>query len=541
MINIHSDIYAEKALELVRQGKCFFITGKAGTGKTTLLRRIVADCQGKKNVVVVAPTGVAARNANGVTIHSFLRLPLTPYLPGVKNPKLYRLNKAEQKVVESVQLIIIDEISMVRCDILDAMDDVLRHYRKNDRPFGGVQMVMFGDLYQLMPVVKESDKQKLNEHYRTPYFFSSKIIEKVNCKVLELQNVYRQNNVNFINLLNHVRAGAVDSRDLRSLQGRYRKDFVPNDKEGYIRITTHNRRAERYNEERLQELRGAAYDYKAIIIDNYPKDEWPTDYVLQFKVGARVMFIRNDNAMGRYVNGTLGTVVGLDDDSIKVKTDEGMVVNVEKQTWEYIRYRINKETRVLEEYVCGTYIQYPLKLAWAITIHKSQGLTFDKVVIDAGRAFTSGQVYVALSRCRRFDTIVLASQITEKAIKTDPDVKAYFDKVRRHDVHPEPTQHVFDIRIGSLDTFEKILAGIKTDIGRIINSVSIAKELLSGGYGESLIAKSEVCPYIPKRFTHINFVHENRKVCVAITNISFLLQSTDNGCYWYIKYAFRNM
>lgn len=437
-MGVRLDSYGEKALKLVMDGESLFITGKAGTGKTTVLREITSQCKRmKKNIVVLAPTGVAAKNAGGVTIHSFLHLPLGPYIPGMRNRNLYALRDDEITLVNKVDTIIIDEVSMVRCDLLDEIDDVLRHYRKSSRPFGGIQLVMFGDLYQLMPVAPEEDWDKLKEKYNSPYFFSSKILEKMDCPMFELKIIHRQDDRNFVTLLNNVRLGHVSTTELKELEGRYKKGFVPNDDEGYIRLTTHNWRSKRYNEERLEELPGSAYEYKAYIEDIFPKEEWPTNYVLQLKRGARVMFIKNDNENEQYVNGTLGTVVSLGDRGIIVKTDEGTVIGVERQTWDFYRYHINKKTKEIEAILCGSFKQYPLKLAWAVTIHKSQGLTFDKVIIDAGKAFTYGQVYVALSRCRKFHGIILVSPITSKIIKTDPIVKEYMKSVRRIDADEE--------------------------------------------------------------------------------------------------------
>lgn len=441
------DEYGAKALELVMNGKSLFITGKAGTGKTTVLREIASKCRMEnKNVVVLAPTGVAAKNAGGVTLHSFLHLPLGPYIPGMKMPNLYGLNKEEVRIVNRVDLLIIDEVSMVRCDLLDEIDDVLRHYRKNDKPFGGIQIVMFGDLYQLMPVASNDDWDKLREKYDSPYFFSSKALKKIDCPLFELKIIHRQDDRNFVTLLNNVRLGNVSSDELKELEGRYKKNFVPNDNDGYIRLTTHNWKSKSYNNKQLEKLQGTPYEYKAYIEDYFPVEDWPTNYILKLKLGARVMFVKNDNSHNQYVNGTLGTVKSLSDNSIVVRTDDGCDVAVKRHTWDYYRYQINKKTKEIEAVRCGSFKQYPLKLAWAVTIHKSQGLTFDKVVIDAGMAFTYGQVYVALSRCRKFHGIVLVSRITSKAIKTDPIVSEYMRIVKRIEIDgaeiDEPIKHL---------------------------------------------------------------------------------------------------
>ena len=458
------DKYGAKALELVMNGKSLFITGKAGTGKTTVLHEMYSQCKkNNKNVVVLAPTGVAAKNAGGVTIHSFLHLPLGPYIPGMRMHKLYALNEEEIKIVNRIDLMIIDEVSMVRCDLLDEIDDVLRHYRKSKLPFGGIQIVMFGDLYQLMPVAPDEDWEKLKEKYESPYFFSSKILRKMDYPMFELKIIHRQDERNFVTLLNNVRLGHVSSTELKELEGRYRKDFIPRDDEGYIRLTTHNWRSKSYNNRRLEELPGNTFEYKAYIEDFFPEEEWPTNYILRLKPGARVMFIKNDNAYGQYVNGTLGTITSLRDKGIVVKTDDGYEIEVERQTWDFYRYHINKKTKEIEATLCGSFKQYPLKLAWAVTIHKSQGLTFDKVVIDAGRAFTYGQVYVALSRCRRFHGIILVSPITSKIIKTDPIVSEYMKSVKRieleGDEKEEPVRHLSTV-LGAERTLWMIRDGL---------------------------------------------------------------------------------
>lgn len=487
------DRYGAKALELVMNGKSLFITGKAGTGKTTVLHEISSKCRRcNKNVVVLAPTGVAAKNAGGVTIHSFLHLPLGPYIPGMKMHKLYALKEEEIRIVNRIDLMIIDEVSMVRCDLLDEIDDVLRHYRKNNRPFGGVQIVMFGDLYQLMPVASDEDWEKLKEKYKSPYFFSSKILEKMDCPMFELKIIHRQDERNFVTLLNNVRLGHVSSTELKELEGRYRKDFIPKDDEGYIRLTTHNWRSKSYNSRRLEELPGNSLEYKAYIEDFFPKEEWPTNYVLELKRGARVMFIKNDNENGQYVNGTLGTIISLRDRSIVVRTDEGYDIDVERQTWDFYRYHINKKTKEIEAILSGTFKQYPLKLAWAVTIHKSQGLTFDKVIIDAGRAFTYGQVYVALSRCRRFHGLVLVSPITSRIIKTDPIVSEYMKSVKRIEIDgeesEEPVKHLSSI-LGAQRTLWMIKDGMTPQ--QIAEESGQRIEIIFGHIAQ-LIEKGEV-------------------------------------------------
>lgn len=429
------DSYTRKALSLVREGKSFFITGKAGTGKTMLLREIVKDQKTRKQVAICAPTGVAAKHAGGVTLHSLLGLPISIYIPGHKLSGLYKLSPEGQEVVRNLDMLIIDEVSMVRCDLMDMIDDVLKHYRKNGKPFGGLQVVLFGDLRQLMPVVPEEDWEKLGKYYKSAYFFSSNVIMNMKMPMLELTTVHRQSDTTFIDLLNDVRDGILTYNEEAILKSRYDKTFEPGRNSQYIRLTTHVHKAKRYNKEKLDLLRGEEYEYKAWIEGIYPKDEFPNDYVLVLKDGSRVMFIANDNLHGRYANGTLGTVTYCDDEYITVKTDDGYSVDVKKSSWDFYKYKINKEKKEVERILLGTFHQYPIQLAWAVTIHKSQGLTFDKVIIDAGKAFTYGQVYVALSRCRSLEGIVLTSKITPEIVMIDPIVIEYTQLVEH--VWPE--------------------------------------------------------------------------------------------------------
>ncbi len=424
------DKYGKKAIELIAQGQSLFITGKAGTGKTTLLRHIKDTT--KRRVAVLASTGIAAKNAIGITIHSFLRLPTIPYFPGIKNVHLFALRQKDVEMVNSVEVIIIDEVSMVRCDVLDAADEVLRHYRKSTKPFGGVQMVFIGDLYQLMPVAPTEDWELLKKYYKSPYFFSSKAFEKLDCPMLELKKVHRQKDSDFIRLLNHVRDGKSQPSEIKLLNTRYRANYKPSLWGNDITLTTHNRKAKGINWDMLQRLDGDLREYNASKSGWFPSDEYPTDYRLQLKVGARVMFVRNDTSeASEYVNGTLGVIKELNFSTIVVETDDGRKIIVREQRWEHERYKVNKLTKQLETEVTGSFTQFPLKLAWAVTIHKSQGMTFDRVVIDAQKAFTYGQVYVALSRCRSLGGIILMTELTPKTIKTDEVVKQFMVSVKR--------------------------------------------------------------------------------------------------------------
>lgn len=405
-----------------------FLTGKAGTGKTTFLK-MVKKHSGKR-LIVVAPTGVAAINAGGVTIHSFFQLPLSPFVPNATVRERYNFGKEKRKIIRTLDMLIIDEISMVRSDLLDAIDAVLRRYRQHDRPFGGVQLLMIGDLQQLTPVVTPADEALLHPYYDTPYFFGSHALQQTPYVTIQLQKVYRQQDETFLNILNHLRENTLSSTDLQVLNNRYQPHFQPRQEEGYIRLTTHNNKADSYNDMRLEQLPAKAYHYMANIKGTFPEYSYPTSESLVFKVGAQVMFIKNDSSAEHlFYNGKIGHIIYLDDNHIEVLCpgDEYSIV-VEKQTWENTTYKINEATKEIEPTVQGTFSQYPLRLAWAITIHKSQGLTFERAIIDAGSSFASGQVYVALSRCKTLEGLVLASPITAEAIINDQRVADYINR-----------------------------------------------------------------------------------------------------------------
>lgn len=400
-----------------------FLTGKAGTGKTTFLRTLKE--QSNKCSIIVAPTGVAAINAGGVTIHSFFQLPFSPFIPNTNIKNKFDYSKEKRKIIRTLDLLIIDEISMVRADILDAIDSVLRRFREPQKPFGGVQLLMIGDLQQLTPVVTPEEEELLHNYYETPYFFSSKALRNINYVTIELTHVYRQQNKTFITLLNNIREGKVSEDDLQLLNKRYNPNFRPKEGSDYIRLTTHNRMAESYNEEQLRNLSATAFTFTAKTEGNFPDYNFPTDFNLTLKVGAQVMFIRND-ANGRYYNGRIGHVTYVNHEKIQVRCPgEEDVFEVEAETWENTKYTINEKTKQIEAEIQGTFKQYPLRLAWAITIHKSQGLTFEHAIIDAQASFASGQVYVALSRCKTLDGLVLASPISNSAIINDSKVSDY--------------------------------------------------------------------------------------------------------------------
>ena len=404
-------------------GISIFLTGKAGTGKTTFLCAL-KEHSNKRNVIV-APTGVAAMNAGGMTIHSFFQLPLSPFVPNANIKNRFDYSKEKRKIMRTLDLLIIDEISMVRADLLDAIDSVLRRFREPNKPFGGVQLLMIGDLQQLTPVVTPTEEELLQRYYDTPYFFGSKALRSINYVTIELTHVYRQQDETFITLLNNIREGNVSENNLQRLNQRYDPTFQPKQGSDYIRLTTHNRMAESYNEDQLRNLPTRAYTFSAETEGNFPEYNYPTDFNLTLKVGAQVMFIRNDN-IGRYYNGRIGHVTYVDNEKISVLCPgDEEPFDVEAETWENTKYTLNEKTKQIEAEVQGTFKQYPLRLAWAITIHKSQGLTFEHAIIDAQASFASGQVYVALSRCKSLEGLVLASPIGNTAIINDSRVSDY--------------------------------------------------------------------------------------------------------------------
>ncbi len=413
-----------------------FITGKAGTGKTTLLKHVVERTQ--KSVVVVAPTGVAAINAGGVTIHSMFGLPLTCFVPGndfvdlnlaTNRARLqhehmhYRKDKI--RVFREMDTLIIDEVSMVRSDILDAVDFVLRTVRHNNRPFGDAQVLMFGDMHQLPPVAREREWSILQAYYRSPYFFDSLVWPQLNAAEIELKTIYRQSDARFLTLLSHIRERKMDEEDYARLRERYDPNFKPTEK-GYILLATHNARADSVNSSELGKLAGRTHSFEALIEGEFPESAYPCDRILVLKPGAQVMFIRNDSEDHRYYNGKLAVVKRIAGEDVVVTfNDSGEDYALHREEWENVDFSLDKESGQVVKKVLGTFSQYPLRLAWAVTIHKSQGLTFDKVIVDAGRSFAPGQVYVALSRCRSLEGIVLHSLIPPTALHSDQRISDF--------------------------------------------------------------------------------------------------------------------
>ena len=409
-------------------GRSIFLTGKAGTGKTTFLKAVMEHS--RKRPIVVAPTGVAAINAGGVTIHSFFQLPFSPYVPGAKVESKFDFGKEKRKIIASSDLLIIDEISMVRADLLDAIDAVLRRFREHGQPFGGMQLLMIGDLAQLTPVVTPEDERMLKPYYDTPYFFGSKALQQIDYVTIQLNHVYRQQDESFIALLNEIREGHPSAEALSKLNSRCQPTFIPRPEEPYIRLTTHNNLANFYNESELQKLPGRSFQYRAEVKGTFPEYSYPTAETLVLKEGAQVMFVKNDpSGEHLYYNGRIGRVMEASEKRLTVYCEgDANAIEVEPLEWENTRYTLNEQTREIESEVQGTFKQLPLRLAWAITIHKSQGLTFDRAIIDANQSFAPGQVYVALSRCRTLEGLVLASPLDARAVINDERVDSYISQ-----------------------------------------------------------------------------------------------------------------
>lgn len=447
-----SNIYFQQALQFVQHtGKHIFLTGKAGTGKTTFLKYIKENSN--KKMAIVAPTGVAAINAGGTTLHSFFQLPLGPYLPTLHTAaasnatnehtlfKNLRFNREKRELLQELELLVIDEVSMLRADMLDAVDTILRHFRRRLlEPFGGVQMLYIGDLFQLPPVVQNHEWEILQQVYTSPFFFDAVALRQSPPLYLELKKIYRQNETDFINILNNIRNNIATSADLERLHKHYFPGFEPLKEDNYITLTTHNARADNINQQELDKLNGKTFLFDGDVTGDFNERALPAEKTIRLKEGAQVMFIKNDKGeFRRYYNGKIATISRINVKDIFVKfPGEENEVQIEKETWKNIRYNYNKEKDQIDEEELGKFVQYPVRLAWAITIHKSQGLTFTKAIIDAGASFAPGQVYVALSRLTSLDGLVLYSRIHTQSIYTDERVLA-FSKIEKQEDELEET------------------------------------------------------------------------------------------------------
>ncbi|WP_299782384.1 helix-turn-helix domain-containing protein [uncultured Formosa sp.] len=424
--------------------RSIFLTGKAGTGKTTFLHRLKTESL--KRLVVIAPTGVAAINAKGVTIHSFFQIPFGPILPDtdLDNSSSFnrKFNKTKINIIKSMDLLVIDEISMVRADLLDGIDRTLRRFRTKNKVFGGVQVLMIGDLQQLSPVIRDNEWELLKRVYQNGFFFSSHAYQQCDAITIELKHIYRQENPKFIQILNEIRNNALSESAAEELNKRYIADFTPEPNAGYISLTTHNNKADTTNKLELDRLKTKVQTYNAIVEGKFPEFSFPNSEVLELKVGAQVMFIKNDTSQDkRYFNGKIGTIIKLTKEEVTVHCpDDDFNIVTKAEIWENINYTVDKETKAITEDKIGAFTQIPLRLAWAITIHKSQGLTFEKAIIDAEGAFAHGQTYVALSRCKSLKGLVLKSKISSNQIITDRNVISF----NKNAESKEPDQYVLE-------------------------------------------------------------------------------------------------
>lgn len=423
----------DMAREIIEKtGANLFLTGKAGTGKTTFLKELTK--RSAKRMVVLAPTGIAAINAGGVTIHSFFQLPLSPYIPGTtfdraENNKYFRFSNVKRNIIRTMDLLVIDEISMVRADLLDAIDAVMRRYRDHGKPFGGVQLLMIGDLQQLSPVIKDGEWTLLSKVYDTPYFFSSKALNMSEYHTVELKKVYRQQDMTFVSILNKIRENRATEETLETLNKRYIPGFKPDRDSDFIRLTTHNAPAQMINDRELGLLPTREYTFMAEVEGTFPETSYPADERLVLKKDAQVMFIKNDPDK-RFYNGMIGEVVFVDDKEILVRCKSGgNVFRLEKAEWTNSKYTLDNASKEIKETIEGVFRQYPLRLAWAITVHKSQGLTFEHAIIDVSHSFAHGQTYVALSRCKTLDGIVLSAPLRREAIISDETLDGFISSV----------------------------------------------------------------------------------------------------------------
>ena len=525
---------------VVNTNKNIFLTGKAGTGKTTFLRKL-SESQFKRNIVV-APTGVAAINAHGVTIHSFFQLPFGPLVPGMDEEVIFqrKMRSSKINIIRSLDLLIIDEISMVRADLLDAIDTVLRRYKDRNKPFGGVQVLMIGDIYQLAPVTKTEEWNLLAPYYETPYFFSSNSFRQAEVITIELRQIFRQDNQKFIGILEKVRNNQLDSDTLHELNKRYAPDSESMPGDGYITLTTHNARAESMNEHELDKLGTRPTFYRAKVTGNFPEYSYPTLEKLEFKIGAQVMFVKNDPSGEKaYYNGKIGKVTGLKKDSVTVKSeDDDNEIEVTKLMWENVNYTLNRENQNIEEEVIGSFEQIPLKLAWAITIHKSQGLTFDKAVIDAQSSFAHGQTYVALSRCRTLEGIILKTKINPSSVISDQRVIRFTDEVREK--LPDE-KYLLD----SKRAFQMMLIKELFDFSPLINPLRYAKRIagenqkvLIGNHTEKLSGiEDHINELLPLSIRFDEQIERNSSIGILPENDPYVHERLQKAVDYYLRFT----
>ncbi len=507
---------------ILNTNRNIFLTGKAGTGKTTMLKNLLSKIN--KNHIVLAPTGVAAINAGGMTIHSFFQLPLNAFAPttdfvdiNIANNKQniarhFKHNYEKIKIIRELELIIIDEISMVRCDLLDLIDYTLRHIRKNWAPFGGVQVMMIGDMYQLSPVVKEHEWQILKNYYSGQFFFNSIVWQETSFHTITLTKVHRQSEGKFINILNAIRDGNCPPEMIEELNKRHKPNFTPAKDENYITLTTHNSKADNINTTRLQNLSTKPTVYEAVIKGQFVPSAFPNEKDLQLKVGAQVMFMRND-VDGQYYNGKIGTVSALKDDVVVVDCG-GTTIDAARVTWKNINYSLNETTQEIESEEVGSYQQFPLKLAWAVTVHKSQGLTFERLIVDLSESFAPGQVYVALSRCTTLDGLIFSSRIIADNVFLDRQIVAYHAKIAA--IKTDLNQELNLAR----KEYEATLLARTFDLGKLLDGSDYLNEYIENELSQKFKNKaSEMMKPISQKLDELNEVMLNfKKQLLALSN-----------------------
>ncbi len=535
-----------RELELARRiveetGANLFLTGKAGTGKTTFLRRLREFSH--KRMVVLAPTGVAAINAGGMTMHSFFQLPFSPFIPGRgflgEEKRFYRMSKDKRRLIASLDLIVIDEISMVRPDTLDGIDRLLRRMRGIDRPFGGIQLLLIGDLRQLAPVVRPDEWEMLRDFYSSPYFFESHSLREAGFMTIELKTIYRQQDPEFISLLNSIRDGNADREVLNRLNLMCRPAEQEED-DLTIRLTTHNRIADDTNARHLAMLTGDATVFEANIKGKFPESSYPADKFLTLKVGARVMFIKNDSGNERkYYNGLIGTVTGISENTVYVlpDDDDSDAIEVGYAEWENTSFRVDDDTKEITQQIDGVFAQIPLRLAWAITIHKSQGLTFDRAVIDAEQSFAPGQLYVALSRCRSLEGMRLETRLSPHAVIIDNDVNSFIDNSRKSAPDETRLNQLRDEYFRSLlaELFDFNALGIKLrDFARVVTEyVAPIYPRLFDSYRAATREFSERIENVGNKF--ISLYASGRIDADAASTNSAFLGKISNGCLYFLE------
>jgi len=524
--------------------RSIFLTGKAGTGKTTFLHKLKTET--KKQMAVVAPTGVAAINAGGTTMHSFFQLPFTPFIPSTEGRKdlieKTKMQGQRRKVLQELELLVIDEISMVRADVLDAVDTILRHFRYNFKePFGGVQVIFIGDMFQLSPVAIDSEWRLLYDYYSSPYFFHSQVIQQQKPVYIEFDKIFRQTNAEFISVLNEVRNNCLSANGLAMLQSRYNPLFVPPKDDTYITLTTHNYKADKTNAEELVALKGKTYTFEAIIKGEFPEKSFPTEKELVLKIGAKVMFIKNDNqSVRRFFNGKIGMIEDIEDDTIFIKCPvDDEIIELNRMVWENLRYTTNPSTKQIDEDKIGTFEQFPLRLAWAITIHKSQGLTFDKAVIDAGEAFAAGQVYVALSRCRSLEGMVLWSKINPYSIENDRQIV-------EHERNKLPIQELEKQLNESRNQFRSYVLGLlfdfKTSVGHANRLIREVEEVKSSFNDETIPFLKEIAKQaLNLQDVATKFQHQIENILTAYPVNEDYLHERLNAAVNFFKSKIENM